>query len=603
MSQRFRDEDVAVVGSPSTSTDLTLDVLLEATGERLIGSLLAVEAHQDGRALTVVGQVTGVELRNKWHEDSVIRNLIKRTGEMPPITNRQDTRTAEFVVSATFEQQATGWQPGFLGMVPSTGTRAFRVTQSLLDELLSLHKEELFYLGDAYGNDVMYPMFVKHFGKPPAGADEAFHIGIFGKTGSGKSGLAKMLLLGYARHPQLAILVIDPQGEFTLEARGTKVGSQDLPVKGTLDALNRPVQVLTISQLQLTGWEMVQEILLHFRFFERVGIPVGSADNTRRAAEVVLYALQKARMKTEELTEDRALDAALTALTDPQLALQVYSTPARANQLVATVNALRADEDRMRATREHWQRAMQLFKFEPGKRQLFGLIKELLGEAGADGAKGARPIVVIDISESGNRGIWVEELERKVLIDMLQALIAASTQSLRTGDSANILVVLDEAHRHAPSSRSLEGYREVLRTLLRRAVRETRKYGIGWMFVSQTLGGIDDEILKELRIHFFGYGLALGDEFRKLNEFVGGDDRAMSLYQSFRDPSAFPVRELREFPFMVTGPISPLSFSGKPIFFSAFTDASRFLRANALGGGTATRAPSRPRPPRAPVPS
>jgi hypothetical protein len=129
---------------------------------------------------------------------------------------------------------------------------------------------------------------------------------------------------------------------------------------------------------------------------------------------------------------------------------------------------------------------------------------------------------------------------------------------------ANVLVVLDEAHRHAPSTRGLEGYPAILLNLLRRAARETRKYGIGWMFISQTLGGLDTEILQQMRVHFFGFGLALGDEFRKLKEFAGGDDRAMELYNSFRDPQAFPSKEQREFPFMAAALCHRSRFRGSP---------------------------------------
>jgi len=152
---------------------------------------------------------------------------------------------------------------------------------------------------------------------------------------------------------------------------------------------------------------------------------------------------------------------------------------------------------------------------------------------------------------------------------------------LSTQQSANVLVLLDEAHRHAPSGR-LEDDSEAdrLRSLLRRAVRETRKYGIGWFFISQTLGGLDNEILQQLRILGFGFGLAMGTEFDRLRDFVGGDKRALELYQSFRDPQSFPRRDLQEFPFMAVGPVSPLAFSGKPIFFSMFTDMNEFLRAN-----------------------
>ena len=46
----------------------------------------------------------------------------------------------------------------------------------------------------------------------------------------------------------------------------------------------------------------------------------------------------------------------------------------------------------------------------------------------------------------------------------------------------------------------------------------------------------------------------------------------MELYKSVRDPHSAPRRELRKFPFIAVSPVSPLSFSGKPLFFSAFID-------------------------------
>src|SRR5207253_8428393 len=153
-----RTRDVAVVGSPSTNTELTLDLLQEATEERLVGALTSFEAVQNGQRIISVGQIVGIELRNRWHEDSVFRNLVKRTGEIPPITNRQDTRTADLVVGATFKRAQDGYEPEVLGMVPATGTRVFRVDQPLLDRLLQVYSAEIVYLGRAYANDVLYPM-------------------------------------------------------------------------------------------------------------------------------------------------------------------------------------------------------------------------------------------------------------------------------------------------------------------------------------------------------------------------------------------------------------------------------------------------------------
>ena len=129
-----------------------------------------------------------------------------------------------------------------------------------------------------------------------------------------------------------------------------------------------------------------------------------------------------------------------------------------------------------------------------------------------------------------------------MLSKLLSVLISQATGSLASQRSANVLVLLDEAHRHAPSGRLDEDTEAAaLRSLLRRAVRETRKYGIGWFLVSQTLGGIDNEILQQLRILAFGFGLAMGSEFDRLRDFAGGDRRALELYQSFRDPQSFPA--------------------------------------------------------------
>lgn len=82
--------------------------------------------------------------------------------------------------------------------------------------------------------------------------------------------------------------------------------------------------------------------------------------------------------------------------------------------------------------------------------------------------------------------------------------------------------------------------------------------------------GIDQEILMQLRATLFGYGLALGLEFQRLTELAGGDKEAINLYRSFRDPQSAVNPEAKQFPFMAIGPISPMPFSGEPMFISAF---------------------------------
>lgn len=591
-----RNKDVAVVGSPSTNTELTLDLLQEATEERLVGALSAFQATQNGQAIVSVGQIVGIELKNRWHEDSVFRNLVKRTGEIPPITNRQDTRTADLVVGATFKRTTNGFQPEVLGMVPATGTRVSRIDQALLDQLLQAYSSEIFYLGQAYANEILYPMWFKHFGSSDqglGGAGEAYHIGVFGKTGSGKSGLAKMMLCAYSRHPNLGILVIDPQGEFTLELSGSRVGNQGLALDQIVTQQGRSINVYRIADIQLDDWNTFEEMLISLGFCEELTITHNN--NAVRAAEVVRNALERAtqggrqQFPLANAGSRDALTAALNAVIDQQSIQYIFPSKdprVRLQNRVQDILTNRLDE----VLNNKWIPLCNLFAAGPGRRRLYGIVSDLMGTANV---AGSRPVVVIDLSARGNQNrFWTEELERRLLSKLLNVLIAQSTSSLSTRQSANVLVLLDEAHRHAPSGRlEQDTEAERLRVLLRRAVRETRKYGLGWFFISQTLGGLDPEILQQLRILAFGFGLAMGTEFDRLRDFVGGDKRSLELYQSFRDPQSFPARNLQEFPFMAVGPVSPLAFSGKPVFFSMFTDMHRFLQANNMGQGNGDSQP------------
>jgi DNA helicase HerA-like ATPase len=571
--------EVAVVGSPSTNVELTVDLLQEATEERLVGALVHFGATQNGRPIETVGQIVSIELRNRWHEDSVFRNLLKRTGEIPPITSRQDTRIASLAVGATFRQDSDTWEPEVLGMVPPTGTKVARVDQQLLDALLSTYKDEVFYLGRAYANDVLYPMWFKHFASGPGGAGEAYHTGIFGKTGSGKTGLGKYLLMAYARHPELGILVIDPQGEFSIELSGQRVGEQGFALDQAMGGLKRPVQRYSIRDIQLDGWDLFEELLVSQRFCHRaLGIPPSSVDNASVAAEAIVKGLRGSKYHLDALNTPEALKAALAAAK--KAANRIYTGLERAKQLERRIDESLDDAELNDIGRSSWQPLCQLFAGGDGKRQLFSIIRDLVTSAGRQ--RIMRPLVVVDISERGSdRKIWSEDFQRRILFLLLSNLVDVAASGLTERRSANTLVVLDEAHRHAPSGALESGSQaQRLRSTLRQAVRETRKYGVGWFFISQTLGGLDNEILQQLRSLFFGFGLALGDEFRKLQEFAGGDKNAMSLYTAFRDPQSAPRADLRDFAFMAVGPVSPLSHSGKPLFFSAFSDPVEFGTAN-----------------------
>lgn len=191
-------ERLGVVGSPSSTSELALDILGSAVTRKLVGELALFRFIQDNASHYALGQITEVQLRNIWHEDPTMRSLIRQRGRVDAVSERQDTHLGRMITSAIFRESATvGYEPSILGTVPSTGTLIHLVSDNVLNELLRPYRDQVFYLGHVYGSKPKLPLWFKHFDRGPDGAGEAYHLGIFGKTGSGKSVLAKMLLLAY----------------------------------------------------------------------------------------------------------------------------------------------------------------------------------------------------------------------------------------------------------------------------------------------------------------------------------------------------------------------------------------------------------------------
>ena len=178
--------------------------------------------------------------------------------------------------------------------------------------------------------------------------------------------------------------------------------------------------------------------------------------------------------------------------------------------------------------------------------------------------------------------LWNDTIQALVIRRLLEGIRFAAERAYRAGRGLNTLVLLDEAHRLAPRETPDNEELKAVRNILIDAVRTTRKYGVGWMFISQTLSSLHREIIGQLRIFFFGFGLGMGAEFKALSELVGGRSKALDLYQLFRDPhSSFDIAT-REYSFMTIGPVSPLSFAGTPLFFNAFNTPEEFVGANKL---------------------
>ena len=592
-------ERIGVIGSPSSTGELGLDILAGAVSKKLVGELALFRYLQDGQAHYALGQITEVTLRNVWHEDPTIRSLIRQRGWVDAVSERQDTHQGEMTISAVFAAGPNGYRPSILGTVPATGTPIFLADDAVLNELLSPYRDQLFYLGHVYGSRPKLPLWFKHFDPGPDGAGEAYHLGIFGKTGSGKSVLAKMILLAYARYPKMALLVIDPQGEFAKDVRGQYSGEFRLPVRKVLHWLNKPVQVYSVRDLVLDRWDLFAQILYESPFFEQLSVPKG--ENRQLATETLANQLRRRKVTLKQLHERASFDTAWKLLGDEKVQKVFYRSEGSRARFQSMYDE--ADPDHFYIT--YWQPVAQLFREDrPSARKVESI---LYGLFNPDNDR--RPLVVIDLSaEQAMRAqisdvsslplfggqkdhtseqpalLWNETIQALVIKRLLEGVRVAAEGAYKENRGLNTLVLMDEAHRLAPREDPGNEEKRAIRALLIDAARTTRKYGVGWMFISQTLSSLHREIVGQLRIFFFGFGLGMGAEFRALSELVGGRGKALNLYQHFRDPhSSFDIAS-REYSFMTIGPVSPLSFAGTPLFFNAFNTPEEFLKANGLNG-------------------
>lgn len=571
-------ERLGVIGSPSSTSQLAMDILGVASGRKLVGELALLEFLQDNRNHYAIGQITEVELRNIWHEDPTMRSLIRQRGRVDAISERQDTHLGKMIVSAVFQKGSNiKYEPSILGTVPSTGTPIYVVTDEILHEILQPYKSQLFYLGNVYGSKPKLPLWFKHFDKGPDGAGEAYHIGIFGKTGSGKSVLAKMLLLAYARYPNMALLVIDPQGEFTKDIKGEPTGGFPLPLGGLLKKQGKQVVVLPVNRLVLDTWELFSQILYESPFFERLSMPKG--ENREIACNILADKLKKAKYNLGKLYERNSFEKAWLILSNDNVQKVIYKSSGSRERFVSMLEE--ADKDEF--YNDYWTPITELFSEARKKARSINKALGWLLRKGDD-PQSVRPILVIDLSPEQTKGIfWNEKIQSLVIKRLLEVLNVTAEHFYLQGENLNTLVIIDEAHRLAPKEipRDNDAARGV-RSVLIDAARTTRKYGLGWLFISQTLSSLDLEIVQQMRIFFFGFGLGLGQEYQVLRQLVGTSSNALNLYQLFRDPhSAFDTLR-RQYSFMTIGPVSPLSFAGTPLFFNAFNSVNAFIGANNL---------------------
>ncbi len=563
-------EPIAVIGSPNSTTAFTVDILETARDRALDHAWVTFEVVErfNGRAYRkrALCQLGGITTRNRWHEDPIIRAVIKHQGALPALSGESDLTSAQLTALGVFLLDDNGQvrRRTTLSTPPPSGTPVFPATAPALQELV--HTEPgIFYAGQSPGDGLPVPLTLRHFGSTEEGGfGEAVMMGIFGQTRSGKSRLASQLLAGFAANPHIGVLVLDPQGEFGRDRFAAGDARVDFSIRQMLCRLRhvRETTVYTTDEVALEGTEAFTEVLRRSGFFEALGFK--GANKEREATDRLTGLLneltdEKGRRRTIRMLRGEDLPLLvrdLARFADVIYASKPGTTPGEGQRAADVLARYQLDQQRLRRL---WYDALESFRTDGGRVPLSQVISRVLND---------REVVILSFAQEG-----VDATPYFLLNEILSRLRQVIHRSFQGGKTSNALVVLDEAHLFGGDQAAATADGARTRALLGQSVRMTGKYGVGWFFITQSLADFDKTILRQLQVKIFGQGFKIGAD-REYVEIELGKE-GFARYCSLPDP-----KRTGRYTFMVTGPIVALGSLGTPLVIQGFRSSADLMQAN-----------------------
>ena len=545
------NKPIGTVSSPSSITEFTMDIHSESITAPLLGKLVMFKHVEGETKKLVIAQVKNITSINKLVEDPGVKTMIQTYGPLPHISGK-DTKIAVLSLVSVYEEVNNDegeieLKESTLNTPPSTDAVVYEVSQEIL-ELIPL--EGKFYLGTIYGGALPIPFILKHYGRPPEGWGEGFSFGIFGKSGSGKSVLAAMLLLGFARHEEMGIIIFDTQGEFSRNAFKERVGIDFHEIVNHLK--NGRFQILSLDDVALTKTRTLIKLLDKVGFFEDFGI---------------LQFYKKSMLINDMFVAFSNKNPKRITFSDILQYINGWIRRKYSNW----ENVRNRMEPRI--AKDKWEIIQKLF--DDTNRIS---VKEI-AEAFAKGN-----IIILNLSQFPETletliQMPKEEVRAIIMREVLDEIIRVANVKYHDNELLNGLIVIEEAHNYVPSyfktakEESME--RRDLLFFIKEKVKETRKYGIGWLFITQSTVDFNKEVYRQLHNYIFMYGLSIGADVDNVKSALGSD--LFDLYRTFKDP-----KRTGKYQFIAIGPIVGLSSAGMAIAVECFSTIEDFLEINRL---------------------
>ncbi|NAZ84508.1 hypothetical protein GTR02_22145, partial [Kineococcus sp. R8] len=105
-----------------------------------------------------------------------------------------------------------------------------------------------------------------------------------------------------------------------------------------------------------------------------------------------------------------------------------------------------------------------------------------------------------------------DSIKAAILRKACRTLKEASEAAFRLGETLNTMVVFDQAWRYAPPLHlATDEEIKALSADLAGYFRDTRKFGIGWMLISQSPRSVNADCWDQMAVRLMGYGLGGAD--------------------------------------------------------------------------------------------
>lgn len=590
----------------STSKKISVIAIPDSTLTSIVGRMVYLDVPVENDMYRCLGTVTDIRTINI----GLTPQLETLSSKHPQLsTTGTDLRKLEFAIQATFKKEsgATNWVKYSSALPTSPDT--LKEVKILEEEEIAELVENVEYptIGFFRGlGSAAQPLDIPDFG----GAVGAKHSAVIGRSGSGKTAMYTYMLAASMKHEQHAIVVIDPQGQWSTE-NGMVISPQNF-AKG----LGRPVEVLRVSEdIRLPMSEEIFSQMIDtlnlWKRFRRMG-----GENRQAFSDIVASRISSMDSREYNKSPREILSTVFGSIAQTQSTLdRIYVKGDTQDNFKRDLMLLAGkipevdgeqeiiSEAEWEDVERNWESILSVFT------PLINLFsfKNLAGDARKplSGSKGflsdifqirspqsaPAPYVVLDMSpsvalhakanlmsgkdDSLNMQVVLDNQDVKALIIIMildEMKKASETAFAEGGGNLNTQIVFDEAWRYAPEGKATPII-EALASKLEGFALDTRKFGIGWSYILQSPADLKTGIWRQLSFVHVGYGL-VGEDVRKL-EALTDDVKQIDLYRQFIPPASTGV-----YPFMLMGPISPVIFTTAPAFVNVFNKTEDFLHHN-----------------------